>query len=240
MICIDGDDEWHGRHQDCVQGQRCCCNSSGRFNLEVDLVHCPWYAGSDFRMICNKTSRTLPSHPSEAQAAQQSQVTWQVKKWLRNPAASCSITRSWAFLTVFNCGNFLALKLSHHWFQKHLAWRVFISRRGKLQLWQKSLEVTVTKCQRSCWLSTSEGVSHWPNHKSTPCPKNAPQKVVVMGKLQKRRELSLWVRISARPCGAAGKRQHCTKPLQLSLATTSFYTFFLLLSWARLVGEIVQ
>ena len=224
MICIDGDDEWHGRHQDCVQGQRCCCNSSGRFNLEVDLVHCPWYAhaGSDFRMICNKTSRTLPSHPSEAQTAQQSQVTWHIKKWLRNPTASCSITRSWAFLTVFNCGNFLAIKMSHHWFQKHLAWCVFISRRRKLQLWQKSLEVTVTKCQRSCWLSTSEGVSHWPNHKSTPCPKNAPQKVVVMGKLQKRRELSLWVRISARPCGAAGKRQHCTKPLQLSPASTSF------------------
>ena len=202
--------------------------TAGRFDLEVDHVHFQWYGSSDFRMICNKTLRTLPSHPSEAQAAQQSQVTWQVKKWLRNPAASCSITRSWAFLTVFNCGNFLALKLSHHWFQKHLAWRVFISRRGKLQLWQKSLEVTVTKCQRSCWLSTSEGVIHWPNHKSPSCPKKRPppkKKSGCDGKIQKRRELSLWVRISARPCGAAGRRQHCTKPLQLSPPSTPSTSF---------------
>ena len=49
--------------------------TAGRFDLEVDHVHCPWYASSDLRMICNKTSSTLPSHPSEAQAAQQSQVT---------------------------------------------------------------------------------------------------------------------------------------------------------------------
>ena len=67
-------------------------------------------------------------------------------------------------------------------------------------------------------------------------PKKTPQKSGCDGKIQKRRELSLWVRISARPCGAAGKRQHCTKPLQLSPATTSFYTFYLFLSWARLVS----
>ena len=182
MICIDGDDEWHGRHQDCVQGQRCCCNNSGRFDLGVDYVHCPWYASSDFTMICNKTSSALPSNPSEAQAAQQSQVTWHVKKLLRNPTASCSITRSWAFFTNYNCGNFLGLELSHHWSQN--TWHVVFSSReeGSCSFDRKVLKWQLPNAKghvdsQHQRVSTTDLIT-----KAHPAQKTPPKKVVVMGK----------------------------------------------------------
>ena len=127
-------------------------------------------------MICNKTFRTLPSHPSEAQAAQQSQVTWHVKKLLRNPTASCSITRSWAFFTNYNCGNFLGLELSHHWSQN--TWHVVFSSReeGSCSFDRKVLKWQLPNAKghvdsQHQRVSTTDLIT-----KAHPAQKNAPKK----------------------------------------------------------------
>ena len=177
MICIDGEDEWHGRHQDCVQGQpyfetansrsiwswswSCALSMVWKLRFQNDLQQ-----NFEDIAISSLWSTSCPTKPSDLTSQEVAE----------EPSCLLFYHKKLSISHCFQLCNFLALKLSHHWFQKHLAWRVFISRRGKLQLWQKSLEVTVTKCQRSCWLWTSEGVSHWPNHKSPSCPKNAPKK----------------------------------------------------------------